>query len=95
MSTSITIPRPLFILLVAAPLLLGARVATTHQAQGFVPPIFSPGNRIRDDKQREFDVIQVDGDWAQIRLRSNAGLASLGGGDAWLYIPTNNMYTLQ
>ena len=97
MPKQITIPRSLFLLLVAAPLLLGARAMTGHhQAGSFVPAIFSSGSRILDDKQRDFDVIRVDGDWAQIRLRAYGTTLSPGGNrEVWLHIPTNNMYTQQ
>lgn len=97
MPKQITIPRSLFLLLVAAPLLLGARAMTDHsKARSFVPGIFSAGNRILDDKQRDFDVIRVDGDWAQIKLRAYGTVLSPGGNrEVWLHIPTNNVYTQQ
>lgn len=95
MRKHISIPRSVFVLLVAAPLLLGARAVASHLTPSVAPAIFSAGNRVRDDKQREFDIIRVDGEWAQIRLRSNGPTTILSQPVIWLHIPTNNMYTLQ
>lgn len=94
MPKHISIPRSLFILLVAAPLLLGAWTVASRPSSVALPAMFRAGIRIRDDKQREFDIIRVEGDWAEIKLRTNGTLTS-GIGDVWLHIPTNNMYTQQ
>jgi hypothetical protein len=90
-------PRWLFLLLLAGPLLLSSRVATSAD-QSVLPPIFAVGKELRDDLGRVYQILQLDGEWARVKILRNgsnrAGVLFPSNDITWLHVPTAHVWTI-